>query len=87
MLLALWLATICILGRCIYRVVELQEGFDSEIANHEASYIVFESAFIAIAATALTVLHPGPVFRSAWKDANWTFRSKPAAPQMKEGSY
>lgn len=77
--LALWAATLFIFGRCIYRVAELQGGFDSEIANHEESFIVLESLFIALAASLLSVLHPGPVFRSAWKDANWTFRTKPKA--------
>ena len=79
--LALWTSTILIFGRCIYRVAELQGGFDSEIANHEASFIILESVFITLAASLLTILHPGPVFRSAWSAANWTFRTKPKSPQ------
>ena len=84
--IALWISTLLIFGRCIYRVAELQGGFDSEIANHEASFIVLESAFIALAASLLTVLHPGPVFRSAWSAANWTFRTKPKTSQAQDSN-
>ena len=82
--LALWAATLFIFGRCIYRVAELQGGFDSEIANHEESFVVLESTFIALAASLLTILHPGLVFRSAWRNANWTFRTKPKASHTPE---
>lgn len=53
--------------RSIYRIAELQGGFSGEIANNQASFMIFEGPMIIIAVTVLTVFHPGGVFGNLWK--------------------
>ncbi|KAI9694267.1 MAG: hypothetical protein M1820_009070 [Bogoriella megaspora] len=67
-------ATILILIRSIFRVVELQGGFDGTVANNEASFMVFEGPMIILAVGALTVCHPGLALRGAWQTAAWSFK-------------
>ena len=45
--------------------------------------MILEGGMIAISTMALTVLHPGPAFREAWKGANFKLRKR-AAIQSKE---
>ncbi|KAH7012357.1 putative RTA1 domain protein [Macrophomina phaseolina] len=70
---AIALATTTIFVRCVYRLVELQEGFDGELANDEVIFMVLEGPMIIIACIALTVFHPGVCFRGMWAEANWSF--------------
>ncbi|KAL4808593.1 RTA1 like protein-domain-containing protein [Aspergillus unguis] len=58
-LLALVLATITVYARSIFRVVELNGGFDSALANDEIAFMILEGAMISITCLCLTVLHPG----------------------------
>ncbi|KAL9033850.1 MAG: hypothetical protein Q9180_005729 [Flavoplaca navasiana] len=64
---ALSLATLCIYIRSIFRVAELQEGFDGHLANDEITFMILEGAMVAIASIALTLPHPGMVFGQNWK--------------------
>ncbi|KAL8976112.1 MAG: hypothetical protein Q9205_007820 [Flavoplaca limonia] len=66
---SLSLATLCIYIRSIFRVAELQEGFDGHLANDEITFMILEGAMVAIASIALTVPHPGMVFGQNWKIA------------------
>ncbi len=63
---ALALATFTIFVRSCFRVAELQNGFNGKLANQEIPFMILEGAMIAIASTALTVYHPGLIFRSFW---------------------
>lgn len=72
---AVWLATILIFIRSVYRVVELQGGFHGTVASDEPSFMVLEGPMIFLAVLALTVLHPGYAFAGNWKAASWSFRS------------
>jgi hypothetical protein len=74
--IALWLATALVLIRSIYRIVELQAGFQGSIASNEVAFMVLEGPMIIGASLVLTVLHPGLVFQGNWRAANWTFREK-----------
>lgn len=65
-LLAIALATLGIYIRSIFRVAELQEGFDGRLANDEVTFMVLEGAMIAIACIVLTALHPGFIFGRNW---------------------
>lgn len=60
----LTIALLTIFIRCCYRVYELSEGYssDSEALRDEPLFIGLESVMIIIAAYALIVAHPGPVF-------------------------
>ncbi|PVI02749.1 RTA1-domain-containing protein [Periconia macrospinosa] len=55
----LGVATILIYIRCIYRVAELWGGFQSHLANDEATFMIFEGPMIIIAVSAMTMFHPG----------------------------
>lgn len=83
---ALWAATILIFIRSIYRVVELQGGFNGTVANNEAGFMVFEGPMIILATAALTVLHPGFAFAGHWSQAVWSLRGR-GKNLAKESSY
>jgi len=73
---ALGVATFLVFIRSVYRVAELQGGFDSAIANNEPAFMVFEGPMIIVAVAVLTVFHPGTVFKGAWSNADWSLGSK-----------
>ncbi|KAF2666085.1 RTA1-domain-containing protein [Microthyrium microscopicum] len=74
---ALWLATILITIRSIYRIAELQGGFNGTIANNEAAFMVLEGPMIILGVLALTVLHPGYALDRNWQAARWSLRKGP----------
>ncbi|KAL4996672.1 RTA1 like protein-domain-containing protein [Aspergillus recurvatus] len=58
-LAGLVVATITVYTRSIFRVVELNGGYESELANDEVTFMILEGAMVSIACICLTVLHPG----------------------------
>ncbi|KAF2999308.1 hypothetical protein E8E13_004780 [Curvularia kusanoi] len=66
---SLFAATLLIFVRCVYRVAELWDGFGGHLANHEASFMVFEGPLIILAVAAMTLFHPGRVFGALWGPA------------------
>ena len=48
-------------------MAELQGGFDGALANDQVTFMILEGAMVSIASLALTIMHPGPIFRSFWK--------------------
>lgn len=74
---AISFAALFIFIRCIYRVIELAQGFDGAIANAEVPFLILEGPMIMVAVLLMTVFHPGVVFRGGnWSQANWAFRPK-----------
>lgn len=71
----LFIATVLIFIRCIYRVAELWGGFDSHLANDEATFMIFEGPMIILAVAAMTIFHPGRVFDNLWVPAGKGVRS------------
>ncbi len=57
-LVALALATILIFTRCVFRVAELSEGFDGDLANDEPLFIALESVPVVLAVLLLNVFNP-----------------------------
>ncbi|PKS08148.1 hypothetical protein jhhlp_005424 [Lomentospora prolificans] len=55
-------STFFILIRCVYRIVELGQGYFSELFRDEGLFIAFESVMMCIAVLLLNAGHPGPVF-------------------------
>ncbi|KAL4861281.1 hypothetical protein BDV12DRAFT_208167 [Aspergillus spectabilis] len=53
------LETLLVYIRSIFRVVELNGGYDSELANDEIAFMVLEGALISIMCICLTAMHPG----------------------------
>lgn len=73
---AVWGAVILIFVRSVYRVAELQQGFDGPIAQNEPLFMVLEGPMIFLAVTFLTVLHPGFCFGGQWATAGWSMRGR-----------
>ena len=68
--IAIAAAVITIYVRSIFRVAELQGGFNSALANDQVTFMILEGAMVSIASLALTIMHPGPIFREFWKLAH-----------------
>lgn len=66
---AIAIATITIFIRCVYRVAELNEGFNGHLANDEVLFMILEGPMIIIACIVLTVCHPGIAFAGRWAEA------------------
>ncbi|KAL5335616.1 RTA1 like protein-domain-containing protein [Aspergillus crustosus] len=58
-IVALILATVTVYTRSIFRVIELNGGYDSELANDEITFMLLEGLMISITCICLTALHPG----------------------------
>ena len=76
------MAVFTIFIRSVYRVAELSQGFDGSIADMEVPFMILEPTMIAIAAIALTVVHPGLVFGRRWSEANFRLNGKPSDTEM-----
>ena len=72
---ALFAATLFIFIRSCYRVAELKEGFDGNLANQEVSFMILEGMMILLAVIPLTLLHPGMAFQGSWDQANFKIRA------------
>lgn len=70
------MATLCILIRTAYRVAELSEGLDSEIATNETLFFILEGVMILLASILLTAFHPGPAFQKRWAEANFELKGR-----------
>ena len=77
---ALGAAVVLIFVRSVYRVAELQQGFNGPIANDEVSFMILEGPMMFLAVLAMTVLHPGIAFSGKWSSAAWSVKQfrKPA---------
>ncbi|KFY85455.1 hypothetical protein V498_07709 [Pseudogymnoascus sp. VKM F-4517 (FW-2822)] len=71
---ALGAAVALIFVRSVYRIAELQQGFNGPIANDEVSFMILEGPMIFLAVLAMTVLHPGIAFGGNWNNASWSVR-------------
>ncbi|KAF2651402.1 RTA1-domain-containing protein [Lophiostoma macrostomum CBS 122681] len=71
---SLFVASILIYVRCLYRVAELWDGFSGHLANEEATFMIFEGPMIILAVTAMTIFHPGRVFGDLWAPAGQGIR-------------
>lgn len=77
---ALGAAVVLIFVRSVYRVAELQQGFNGPIANNQVSFMVLEGPMIFLAVLAMTVLHPGIAFGDNLRSAAWSIaQSRKAA--------
>ncbi|KAI1193689.1 RTA1 like protein-domain-containing protein [Nemania serpens] len=63
---AMAVAVLLILVRSVYRLIELQGGFDGALANNETLFTVFEGPFIFLACAVLVICHPGIALKGIW---------------------
>lgn len=61
-------AVLTIFIRSIFRVAELQGGFQSALANDEVDLMILESAMISIAVICMTVAHPSICIGRVWRE-------------------
>ncbi|KAI0475623.1 RTA1 like protein-domain-containing protein [Xylariaceae sp. FL0804] len=59
-------AVVLIIIRSIYRLIELQSGFDGAIANNQTVFMILEGPMIILSVGGLMAFHPGLVFRELW---------------------
>jgi hypothetical protein len=71
---ALGTAVVFIFTRSVYRVAELQQGFNGPIANDEVSFMILEGPMVILAVLVMTVLHPGIAFGGKWSSAAWSVK-------------
>lgn len=83
---SLFLATLAIIVRSIFRVAELWQGFEGKLWNNETDFLILDGAMISIAVICLTALHPGPAFGGQWRAADWTFKTKKGVPDVVDKS-
>ena len=55
---ALGIATIAIFWRSVYRVAELNQGFNGPLTHNQGLFIGFEGVLMAISVAALGAFHP-----------------------------
>ena len=78
-------STLTILVRSIYRLAELQQGFDGKLANNELEFMILEGPMVFIAIALLTVWHPGYVFGATlWVEAGFHLRKHKETMVYKE---
>lgn len=84
---ALAIATVTIFTRSCFRVAELQTGFGGKLANDQITFMILEGAMVVIASTALTVYHPGLIFKKFWNldRARVEMRGKSDAVRAEKG--
>ncbi|KAK6593337.1 rta1 domain-containing protein [Botrytis cinerea] len=70
----LTVATVLILIRSIFRVVELAKGFQSKLANEEVPFMILEGAVMILATTIMTIFHPGLIIKGKWKESGWELK-------------
>ena len=63
----LYISSGIILARNVYRVVEVWEGYDGYLANHEAFFYIFDGALMLINSVMLNVFHPMAYLPHSWK--------------------
>lgn len=84
-LYAFTFATVLILIRSCFRVAELVHGFRSNLAKDELAFMILEGGMVVVAATILTVFHPGRYFgRNTWRENGWggELRNGRSSPEL-----
>ncbi|KAL5382770.1 hypothetical protein DPSP01_006329 [Paraphaeosphaeria sporulosa] len=71
---SLFVATLLIFIRSVYRVAELWGGFQSHLANDEVTFMIFEGPMIIVAVMMMTAFHPGRIFDDLWIPAGKGYR-------------
>jgi len=65
-LCALAISTTCILIRSIFRVVEMAQGWEGQLAADQTLFFILEGVMVAVAVGILNVFHPGYCFADAY---------------------
>jgi hypothetical protein len=60
--IALARSVVLVIIRSIYRVIEMQGCYDGKLMKNQATFLVFEGAFVVLPVLLLLVFHPGSSF-------------------------
>lgn len=87
LLFALYTASVFILIRSIYRVVEFVQGNDGYLISHEVFLYVFDAAMMFLVMIVMNVFHPSVVLQSHGSSSTEERKGSPAeskfsAPEM-----
>ena len=69
-MVGLYIASILILIRSVFRMIEYAGGNDGYIMSHEAFSYIFDAMLMFFAMVVMSVLHPSKVLGSARKEHN-----------------
>jgi hypothetical protein len=58
-LIVMYISSIVVLARCIYRIVEFFQGYNGEVFRHEVYFWIFEASIMFFNTVMLNVFHPG----------------------------
>ncbi|KAG0647624.1 Efflux pump [Hyphodiscus hymeniophilus] len=61
---AIFVSSLAVYVRCVYRIAELAQGWANEIMRDQTGYIVLDGVMCCIAILAITVCYPGIFFKS-----------------------
>ncbi len=78
-------ACVFVLTRCIYRVVELQDGYAGKLFREETPFIVLEGVMVVLAGIALMFGSPGLVFDKSGVKNGASVRGKHSCSDSEEG--
>jgi hypothetical protein len=84
---ALSVAIVLIFVRSVYRVAELQQGFNGPIANNQVSFMILEGPMIFSAVLVMTVMHPGIAFGDSLRSAAWSITQSRESARITTGIY
>lgn len=80
------IAVLTIFTRSIFRVAELQGGFNSHLANDEIALMILESTMIAIACICMTAAHPAVAMGRRWGELSAKSRRGVVSSKMSHAS-
>ncbi|ODQ65831.1 RTA1-domain-containing protein [Nadsonia fulvescens var. elongata DSM 6958] len=63
LIIAIICSIIAVFTRCVYRVVELAEGWSGYLISHEGYFLVLDALMMIIGGGFLSVIHPGYVLK------------------------
>lgn len=86
LLVSLLVAWVTIFVRSIFRCAELSGGFSGSLANDQTTFMILEGAMISIAVIAMTVSHPGLVWKIEWRDLSREMKVNNGNRTRKEGA-
>ncbi|KAL4963992.1 RTA1 domain-containing protein [Aspergillus stella-maris] len=77
-LIALYVSSILVLIRSIFRLIEYVQGNDGYLISHEAFMYVFDSALMVLVMVVMNVVHPGRVLGNTKQRASQREDTSPA---------
>ena len=62
---ALYVGSLLIMARAIYRIVEYSEGSSGYVVSHEVFLYVLDALFMLVVMLVFAIVHPGHIYKSS----------------------